>query len=181
MADSAGRSAETLAHALRLWASTEADPVTAAVDLLILEVWHRRASFVRACVHDDEGVLWIRWHEARDFLAGNPRGSTTELAMLDLAVTLAEDRFRLGNMGRVHRQWIADAAAAAVGLGPDEKPAPLLSESQRFQVGLAREKADRWMQDNGPDIYGTDRAMVDAIRDLLAIIDQFAPGGADVG
>jgi hypothetical protein len=108
--------AENLADDLRVWASTEADPVRAAVELLILEGWHRRRDFTRACVHDDAGVPWIRWHEARGFHSSNPRASSTELAILDLAVTLAEDRFRLSSMGHVHREWIADAVRTAVGL-----------------------------------------------------------------
>lgn len=107
---------DVLAADLRSWASTETDPVRAAVGLLVLEGWHRRRDFIRACVHDDAGVPWIRWREAREFLDDGPRGSSTELAILDLAITLTEDRFHLQSMGRVHRQWIADAVRQAVGL-----------------------------------------------------------------
>jgi hypothetical protein len=110
-------SAQQLAEDLRAWAADGAAPVRAAVDLLIKEGWLHRGDFVRAAVVWDGPQPWIRWLQAREFHDAAPRGSTTELAILDLAVTLADDRFRLSNMGRAHRQWIADAVAQAVGLG----------------------------------------------------------------
>jgi hypothetical protein len=53
----------------------------------------------------------------------------------------------------------------------------VLSEAQRVQVSLAREKADRWFAVNGPGGggYGPDRALANAVRDLLRIVDEFAP------
>lgn len=109
--------AEDLAADLRIWASTENNRVRAAVSLLIKEGWHRRADFTRACVRDDAGQPWIRWDLARAFHASNPVGSSAELAILDMAVLLTEDRFRLGGMGAEHLRWVADAWAIACGLG----------------------------------------------------------------
>ena len=41
--------------------------------------------------------------------------STSERAVLDLAVALGEDRFRLANMGAAHRRAIVQAVARALG------------------------------------------------------------------
>ena len=107
--------------ALRAWAA-EGEPahVRAALELLIKQGWLRRRDFTRACVSaytsGGESVTCIDWQKARAFLARAPIGSTTELAILDLAVILAHDRFRLANMGHVHRQRIAHAVAQAAGL-----------------------------------------------------------------
>lgn len=108
---------ETLITDLRAWARTHDAHVRAAVDLLAWhEHWLRRASFVAACVVRHGGTRVIDWREAREFSDSAPRGSTSELAVLDLAVALGENRFRLNSMGAQHRQAIADAVRKAVGL-----------------------------------------------------------------
>lgn len=78
----------------------------------------------QACIADTGGITCIRWHLAREFsnkiTAGDldaPRASTGEAAILDLAVALGEDRFRLANMGSAHRKAIVEPVTRAVGRG----------------------------------------------------------------
>lgn len=110
---------EDLASALRRWTAGHDSHVRAAVELLIWhEHWLRRADFAKACVHDDravDGSMWISWREARGFFESQPRGSSSELAILDLAVALGENRYRLSIMGAAHSKAIAQAVASAVG------------------------------------------------------------------
>lgn len=114
---------DTTATALRKWTATHDTHVRAAVDLLIWhEHWLRRASFLAACVHDDtaiDGSMWVNWRQAREFYDSSPRGSTSELAILDLAVALGEDRFRFGIMGSAHSKAIVRAVAQALGEADD--------------------------------------------------------------
>jgi hypothetical protein len=111
---------ETLVASLGILSHRETDHVAAAIGLVIKEGWPRRRDFVDAAVRWDDDQAWIRWDLARQFLDSSPTGSTTELTILDLAITLAEDRFRLASKGLTHRRWIADAVAEAVGLaGPE--------------------------------------------------------------
>jgi hypothetical protein len=103
----------------------------AAVELLVWhEHWLRRADFRRAAMVVRPGGAYINWAKAREFAdrvtAGGldaPRASTSEAAILDLAVALGEDRFRLANFGTAHRRMVAHAVVAAVGLAdPKEWP-----------------------------------------------------------
>jgi hypothetical protein len=102
----------------------------AAVELLIWhESWLRRATFRQACLVQRGGVWTIDWTRARAFAdhvsdggLGAPRASTSEAAILDLAVALGEDRFRLTNFGHAHRRSAAMAFWAACGLGELEVP-----------------------------------------------------------
>jgi len=116
---------DTLVAALRQWArDRDSQQVTAAVELLIWhEHWLRRKDFVTRCIRTIGGATVIRWANAREFSdwvteggSDAPRASTSEAAILDLAVALGEDRFRLANFGTAHRQAVARAVAAAVGL-----------------------------------------------------------------
>jgi hypothetical protein len=104
---------------LRRWTATHDLHVIAAVELLIWHKhWIRRADFQRACVHDDtavDGSMWIHWRQAREFFDSEPRGSTSELAILDLVVALGENRYRLSIMGHGHSQAIVKAVVAALG------------------------------------------------------------------
>lgn len=122
----AGISFEDLAAGLREWAVNATRYEQAAVELLIWHgEWLYRASFQQACIRRyDGGEIAIRWDAAREFSdrvtaggLGAPRASTSEAAVLDLAVALGEDRFRLSNMGTAHRQAIADAVFRALALG----------------------------------------------------------------
>ena len=107
---------EALVAGLRRWTRHHDLHVRAAVELLIEHgFWLRRQDFIRAAVRKD-GDTWIDWRGAREFVDEGPRGSTSEVAILDLAVALGEDRFRFGIMGSRHSQWIAAAVTMAVGL-----------------------------------------------------------------
>lgn len=109
---------DTTVTALRRWAATHDVRARAAVELLCWhEHWLRRPDFSQACVHADphSGTMWINWREAREFCDAGPRGSTGEVAILDLALTLGEDRFRFANMGHAHRRAIVRAVAVALG------------------------------------------------------------------
>ena len=104
---------------LRRWTATHDAHVRAAAELLIWhEHWLRRPDFRRACIHDDtaiDGSMWINWRQAREFCDSAPRGSVSELAILDLAVALGENRYRLSIMGHAHSQAIVQAVARALG------------------------------------------------------------------
>jgi hypothetical protein len=104
---------------LRRWTATHDTHVRGAVELLIEhQIWIRRADFQRACVHDDrasDGTMWIHWRQAREFFDSGPRGSSSELAILDLTVALGENRYRLSIMGDAHSRAIVRAVAQALG------------------------------------------------------------------
>ncbi len=107
---------DTTAHALRRWAAQMDASDRAAVELLIWhEYWLRRASFTAAAIVNRGVHKAIDWTAARAFADSNPRASTSELAILDLAITLAEDRFRFGIMGDAHSRAIVRAVAQALG------------------------------------------------------------------
>jgi hypothetical protein len=109
---------DTLVTGLRAWTNGHDPHVRAAVELLI---WHRgwlgRSDF-RKCLkeHSAEGMVTVNWRKARCLVDSGPQASTTELAVLDLAVALGENRYRLSSMGTAHREAIADAVRQAVGL-----------------------------------------------------------------
>jgi hypothetical protein len=108
---------DELAAALRARAAGRASQA-AAVELLAWhESWLRRASFIRACVrHDGEGLAEINWAKARAFHASGPRGSTSELDVLDLAIAIGEDRYGLTQKGTQHRVAIVRAIATALSI-----------------------------------------------------------------
>jgi hypothetical protein len=107
-----------LAAALRAWTQHHDPHVRAAVSLLIdHDFWLRRPDFTRTCVHRG-GEAWIDWQAARAFVEEGPGASTSELAILDLAVALGENRFRLSVMGAANSRAIAAAVARAVGEAP---------------------------------------------------------------
>ncbi len=107
-----------LVAGLRAWTRTHDAHVRAAVELLIgHNTWLRRIEF-RAFLHaDSTGEVWINWCAARDaFDAGAfDRSSSTELAVLDLALALATNHYRLSSMGPANAALIATAVTAAVG------------------------------------------------------------------
>lgn len=108
---------DDLTAGLKAWTRHHDLHVRAAVELLIWHgFWLRRNDFREACVTVERGDVWIRWADAREFADSRPRASTSELAILDLAVALGEDRYRLGIMGTAHSRAIADAVAAACGV-----------------------------------------------------------------
>ena len=107
----------TLITGLRAWTRDHDAHVRAAVELLIDHGgWLRRADFTRACVRKDSREAWIDWRAARAFVDAGAVASTSEMAILDLAVALGENRYRLSIMGAANSRWIADAVARAVGV-----------------------------------------------------------------
>jgi hypothetical protein len=104
---------------LRAWTRTHDAHVRAAVELLIGHgTWLRRTEFRDGCVHmDSGGEVWLDWRAAREaFDAGGfTAASSTERAVLDLAIALGTDRYRLGAMGPRNRDLIVTAVAAALG------------------------------------------------------------------
>jgi hypothetical protein len=110
---------DTMVRALRRWTHNHDPHVRAAVELLIWhEHWLRRPDFTRACIRDDtaiDGSAWIHWRQAREFFDSGPRGSSSEMAILDLAVALGENRYRLSIMGDAHTRAIVQAVARALG------------------------------------------------------------------
>jgi hypothetical protein len=107
---------DTTAHALRRWAAQMDASDRAAVDLLAWHgYWLRRADFAKAAIEKRGVHLAIDWTAARAYSDSGPGGSTSEVAVLDLAVTLAEDRFRFRIMGAAHSKAIVRAVAQALG------------------------------------------------------------------
>lgn len=88
----------------------------AAIRLLVWHgFWLRRSDFVKACVVQRGGTAHIRWEGARAFAFGNPHASSSELAVLDIAVSLGTDRYKLRGFGHAHLRAVAEAFATACG------------------------------------------------------------------
>lgn len=104
---------------LHAWIDGHDAHVQAAVWLLLAhEVWPRRAEFLHACVQRSaDGQWWIDFRAARTAFDDGEFGtaSSTELAVLDLAITLGTDRFRFRAMGPSNASAVATAVAHAVG------------------------------------------------------------------
>ncbi|AEA22312.1 hypothetical protein Psed_0030 [Pseudonocardia dioxanivorans CB1190] len=117
---SAPASATSAIVGLRRWARGHSPQVAAAVGLLIAHgTWPARQEFRDACIERDrDGTCWIDWTDVREaFDAGAfMKASTSEIAVLDLAIALGEDRFRFSRMGPANARAIADVIAAAVGV-----------------------------------------------------------------
>jgi hypothetical protein len=110
---------ETLIKGLRAWTKDHDPHVRAAVELLIWHggggYWLRRADFTSAAVHRGRYESTIDWGAAREFVDAGARASSSEMAILDLAVALGENRYRLSIMGHAHSRAIARAVVQAVG------------------------------------------------------------------
>jgi hypothetical protein len=107
---------DALVRLLRRWTHSHDPHVRAAFELLIEhETWIRRADFQRACVERDSGEAWINWRKAREFVDSGSVASTTEMAVLDLAVAIGENRFKFSIMGPAHSRMIATSVARALG------------------------------------------------------------------
>jgi hypothetical protein len=111
---------EALIKGLRAWTKDHDPHVRAAVELLIWHgdggFWLRRQDFVKAAVVQRGSEAWINWDAARGFADAGVRASSSEAAILDLAVALGENRYRLSIMGAAHSRAIAEAVRQAVGL-----------------------------------------------------------------
>jgi hypothetical protein len=107
---------DTLVRLLRRWTRNHDPHVREAVELLIgHETWIRQADFQRACVERDGREAWINWRKAREFVDSGSVASTSEMAVLDLAVAIGEDRFKFSVMGPANSRMIAQAVARALG------------------------------------------------------------------
>jgi hypothetical protein len=107
---------DTLVPALRRWTHNHDPHVREAVELLIEhETWIRRADFQRACVERNAGEAWINWRKAREFVDAGSTASTSEMAILDLAVAIGENRYKFSIMGPANSRMIAQAVARALG------------------------------------------------------------------
>ncbi len=107
---------DTLVVRLHRWTHNHDLHVRAAVELLIEhETWIRRADFRRACIEQDAREAWVNWRKAREFVDSGSTASTSEMAVLDLAVALGENRYRFSIMGPANSQMIAHAVARALG------------------------------------------------------------------
>lgn len=102
---------------LRKWATGHSPHVLAAVDLLDEHgTWFRRQDFTGQCVDsDDDGITWINWTKAREAYEAGLRGSSTELAVLDFAIALGQDRYRFSQMGNANSRSLVEAVTAALG------------------------------------------------------------------
>jgi hypothetical protein len=162
-------SAEALVTGLRAWTKDHDPHVRAAVQLLIWHgFWLRRADFTRACVRRGS-VTWIDWDKARRFVDQGAVASTSEMAVLDLAVALGENRYRLSIMGTAHSRAIADAVSRAVGIEPGQAP-PVLDGLQRLSIADARHSVQRL---DSPGAEPPSRhALETGVRNLLMIIDH---------
>ncbi len=114
------RVATSVAAGLRLWAENHDAHVRAAVELLIRHgAWLRRMDLhARALHRDPDGSYWIDWTSLRrDFDAGRyDHTPARERAVIDLALAMAADRYRLSEMGTGNARLIADAVTTALGL-----------------------------------------------------------------
>ena len=106
-----------LTAALRTWIRDHDPHVRAAVELLIdHDVWLRRDDFTRACIVRSGREAHVNSVAARAFADAGTVASTSEMAILHLAVALGENRYRLSIMGVTHSRWIATAVARAAGV-----------------------------------------------------------------
>lgn len=100
--------------------STTAKPEIIARDLVKWAIdgdRHVKADFLDAAVvRLTEGGHVIRWSAARDaFNEGEfNRSSSTELAVLDLAIALGMDVYRFSSMGRTNKAAILNAITTAL-------------------------------------------------------------------
>ncbi|SEK64518.1 hypothetical protein [Nonomuraea pusilla] len=116
----------TLAERLRAGVRHGSRAEIAAVELLIADTesgwfYHDEGDFVYYCVSDDRDndTASIDWDEARRFFenADPDYEIANKIAILDFAIALIEDRFRLGFLSDQQRRLFATAAANATGNG----------------------------------------------------------------
>ncbi len=108
-----------LVTGLRTWTRGHDPHVRAAVELLIEhDVWLRRPDFTRACIVRRGREAYVNWVAARAFVDAGTVASTSEMAILDLAVALGENRYRLPVMGAANSRSMATAVARATGVTP---------------------------------------------------------------
>ena len=107
---------DTTVRLLRRWTHHHDPHVRAAIELLIEhETWIRRADFQRACIEKNAREAWINWQKAREFADSGSVASASEMAILDLAVAIGENRYKFSIMGPANSRMIAQAVARALG------------------------------------------------------------------
>lgn len=108
---------DALAAGLRAWTKDHDPHVRAAVELLIAdERWIRRRDFTSACTVRDPAETWINWRKAAEFADSHrAAASTTEMAVLEIAVAIGSNRFRLSYMDDRQAELIVRAFAGALG------------------------------------------------------------------
>jgi hypothetical protein len=106
----------TLIRLLRRWTHNHDPHVREAVELLIgHQTWIRRTGFQRACIELGSREARINWRKARQFVDAGSVASTSEMAILDLAVALGENRYKFSIMGPANSRMIAMAVVRALG------------------------------------------------------------------
>jgi hypothetical protein len=108
---------ETVAG-LRRWTARHDPHVRAAVELLINDgYWLGREDFREAATSTGPAETWIRWEEARRFrILGGSTASPTQKMMLDVAIALGNDEYRLSRANDEQALAILGAVAAALAL-----------------------------------------------------------------
>jgi len=109
---------DSLAAGLRRWTKDHDPHVRAAVELLISDGrWLRRRDFTSACAIEDPAETWISWRKASEFIESHrAAASTTEMAVLELAVAIGSNRYKLSYMNGEQAETVVKAFAAALGV-----------------------------------------------------------------
>lgn len=107
---------EATATALRRWTKDHDPHVRAAVELLVWhEYWLRREDFRAAVIGTSTTETWVRWDEATHFRKTKGlSASRSELAILDIAVTIGKDDFKLSRMNDEQAEAIVKAFSDAL-------------------------------------------------------------------
>jgi hypothetical protein len=104
---------DALVAELQHWIEHEESPlVRAAVTLLSRHRrWLDHDTFIRWCVKPtDDGLHRISWRSARlEFQAGNFASGSSDLALLDVAIILGENRLHPEGMKDEHWELVVDA------------------------------------------------------------------------
>ena len=103
---------------LRQWATGQDGHVRAAVELLIKHgFWLDHPGFIADCVSTDGGESRVHWASAAAMLGVGATGaSSSQRAVLDLAVALGSDRYRLSLASDAEAEAAVRAVATATGM-----------------------------------------------------------------
>lgn len=99
------------------WAETQDADVRAASKLLAAQGhWLRKAHFLKRCVSEESGTLWIDWWTVEELLDGGEfsTASSGEKALLRFAVMLARDTFSLSSLDSTNRGLAVQALMDAL-------------------------------------------------------------------
>jgi len=108
----------TLPAELLDWASEQQPHRRAAVGLLVEhEHWLHRRDFIDSeAVYQDPDGAYLRFTRARELFdqGAFDACSSSERAVLDLAIALGEDRYRIAGLGPAHRDMLRTALTTAL-------------------------------------------------------------------